>query len=212
MNFAWVILAVLGLLWFVKGAASEVFQQEVKTRLLHLPNTLITLAAMRLPKEIRDDIAAEWLGELASVLRDAEGLPLTQLLRGLQYAMGLFRAASGIARDLADEERIKAARSPTGNLLSDLAIATTSLVGYRGPTACVAAGITYRQLDYWARTGLIEPSIRSSAKSGSSRLYSARDIVMLKLVKRFLDTGIPLTELSAAVTYLSSRDVADSPG
>ncbi|MGB3828623.1 MAG: MerR family transcriptional regulator, partial [Ornithinimicrobium sp.] len=25
--------------------------------------------------------------------------------------------------------------------------------GYRGPTACGAAGVTYRQLDYWARTG-----------------------------------------------------------
>ena len=28
-------------------------------------------------------------------------------------------------------------------------------VGYRGPTACAAAGITYRQLDYWARTALV---------------------------------------------------------
>ena len=43
-------------------------------------------------------------------------------------------------------------------------------VGYRGPTACAAAGITYRQLDYWARTGLVEPSVRAAHGSGSQRL------------------------------------------
>ena len=56
--------------------------------------------------------------------------------------------------------------------------------GYRGPTAQRAAGITYRQLDYWARTGLVEPSIRSAAGSGSQRLYSFRDVLVLKVVKR----------------------------
>ena len=44
-------------------------------------------------------------------------------------------------------------------------------IGYRGPTACAAAGITYRQLDYWARTGLVEPSVRAAHGSGSQRLY-----------------------------------------
>src|SRR5690625_5427950 len=53
-------------------------------------------------------------------------------------------------------------------------------IGYRGPTACSAAGITYRQLDYWARTGLVQPSVRSAAGSGSQRLYSFRDILVLK--------------------------------
>lgn len=207
MNFAWVILAVLGMLWLVKGAASEMFQEEVKTRLEHLPNTAIRLAAMRLPKEVRDDIAAEWRGELASVLHDTDGLPLTRLLRGLQYAVGLFSAASGIVRDLADEERIEAEWDSARNLLPDLVITSRSLVGYRGATACAAAGITYRQLDYWARAGLIEPSIGSSTESSSSRLYSARDIVMLKVVKRLLDTGISLMQLSAATSHLSSRDI-----
>ena len=51
--------------------------------------------------------------------------------------------------------------------------------GYRGPTACNAAGITYRQLDYWARTGLVEPSVRGAHGSGSQRLYSFRDILVL---------------------------------
>ena len=62
-------------------------------------------------------------------------------------------------------------------------------IGYRGPTACSAAGITYRQLDYWARTGLVEPSVRAAHGSGSQRLYSFRDILVLKVVKRLLDTG-----------------------
>ena len=65
---------------------------------------------------------------------------------------------------------------------------SSSEVGYRGATACVAAGITYRQLDYWARTGLVEPSIKSATGSGSQRLYGFRDILVLKIVKRLLDT------------------------
>jgi DNA-binding transcriptional MerR regulator len=82
-------------------------------------------------------------------------------------------------------------------------------VGYRGPTACSAAGITYRQLDYWARTGLVEPSVRAARGSGSQRLYSFRDILVLKVVKRLLDTGISLQQIRAAVQHLRDRGSAD---
>jgi DNA-binding transcriptional MerR regulator len=82
-------------------------------------------------------------------------------------------------------------------------------LGYRGPTACAAAGITYRQLDYWARTALVEPSVRPAAGSGSQRLYSFRDILVLKVVKRLLDTGISLQQIRAAVTHLRERGSAD---
>ncbi|MEO3977407.1 MerR family transcriptional regulator [Streptomyces sp. CAU 1734] len=82
-------------------------------------------------------------------------------------------------------------------------------VGYRGPTACAAAGITYRQLDYWARTGLVEPSVRSACGSGTQRLYSLRDVVVLKIVKRFLDTGVALQNIRAAVLHLRARGCAD---
>jgi DNA-binding transcriptional MerR regulator len=81
--------------------------------------------------------------------------------------------------------------------------------GYRGPTACRAAGITYRQLDYWARTGLVEPSIRPAHGSGSQRLYSFQDILVLKVVKRLLDTGVSLQQIRAAVQHLRDRGVAD---
>jgi DNA-binding transcriptional MerR regulator len=82
-------------------------------------------------------------------------------------------------------------------------------VGYRGNTACTAAGISYRQLDYWARTGLVEPSVRAAHGSGTQRLYSFRDILVLKVVKRLLDTGISLQQIRAAVQFLSVRGSSD---
>jgi DNA-binding transcriptional MerR regulator len=79
--------------------------------------------------------------------------------------------------------------------------------GYRGPAACKAAGITYRQLDYWARTGLVEPSVRSASGSGSQRLYGFRDILVLKVVKRLLDTGVSLQQIRMAITSLRQAGV-----
>jgi len=92
-----------------------------------------------------------------------------------------------------------------GDTLPDLDTDT----GYRGPTACRAAGITYRQLDYWARTGLVEPSIRPASGSGTQRLYSFRDILVLKVVKRLLDTGVSLQQIRSAVEHLRDRGVDD---
>src|SRR5947207_15166295 len=83
------------------------------------------------------------------------------------------------------------------------------LVGYRGVMACHAAGISYRQLDYWARTGLVVPSIRPAAGSGTQRLYSFRDIVVLKVVKRLLDAGVSLQNIRRAIEQLRSRGVDD---
>jgi DNA-binding transcriptional MerR regulator len=82
-------------------------------------------------------------------------------------------------------------------------------VGYRGPVACAAAGISYRQLDYWARTGLVEPTVRAAAGSGSQRLYGFRDILVLKVVKRLLDTGVSLQNIRAAVQHLRERGIDD---
>ncbi|MGQ0624954.1 MAG: MerR family transcriptional regulator [Sporichthyaceae bacterium] len=82
-------------------------------------------------------------------------------------------------------------------------------VGFRGPTACSAAGITYRQLDYWARTGLVEPSIRPATGSGTQRLYGFRDILVLKIVKRLLDAGVSLQQIRQAVSHLAERGVSD---
>jgi DNA-binding transcriptional MerR regulator len=75
-------------------------------------------------------------------------------------------------------------------------------VGYRGVTACKAADITYRQLDYWARTGLVVPSVRDASGSGTQRLYSFRDIVVLKVVKRLLNAGVSLQNIRKAIETL----------
>jgi DNA-binding transcriptional MerR regulator len=96
-----------------------------------------------------------------------------------------------------------------GLLFGDDLTAHPENVGYRGPTACAAAGITYRQLDYWARTALVEPSVRAAHGSGSQRLYSFRDILVLKVVKRLLDTGISLQQIRAAVNHLRDRGTSD---
>ena len=82
-------------------------------------------------------------------------------------------------------------------------------VGYRGPTACNAAGITYRQLDYWARTGLVEPTVRTAGGSGTQRLYSFRDILLLKVIKRLLDAGVSLQQIRTAVHHLRERGTDD---
>ncbi len=85
-------------------------------------------------------------------------------------------------------------------------------VGYRGVTACHAVGISYRQLDYWARTGLVVPSVRDASGSGTSRLYSFRDLVVLKVVKRLLDAGVSLQNIRKAIEALRSRGVEDLAG
>jgi DNA-binding transcriptional MerR regulator len=82
-------------------------------------------------------------------------------------------------------------------------------LGFRGPVACSAAGITYRQLDYWARTGLVVPEIRGAAGSGTQRLYSFRDILILKVIKRLIDAGISLQQIRTAIEHLRARGVDD---
>lgn len=82
-------------------------------------------------------------------------------------------------------------------------------LGFRGPVACKAAGITYRQLDYWARTNLVIPGIRGAEGSGTQRLYSFRDILMLKVIKRLIDAGISLQQIRVAIDHLRERGVED---
>ena len=77
--------------------------------------------------------------------------------------------------------------------------------GYRGPQVCKFVGITYRQLDYWARTKLVEPGIRPAEGSGSQRLYSFTDIVHLKIIKSLLDAGVSLQQTRKAVDYLRTE-------
>jgi len=81
--------------------------------------------------------------------------------------------------------------------------------GYRGAVAARAAGITYRQLDYWARTELVVPTVRGASGSGTQRLYGFRDVLVLKLVKRLLDTGISLQQIRTAMGQLREAGISD---
>ena len=112
-------------------------------------------------------------------------------------------SAAGTGRDAA---------APDGGAQSELfdrGAPAEGEVGYRGVTACHAAGITYRQLDYWARTSLVVPSIRDASGSGTQRLYSFRDIVVIKVVKRLLDAGVSLQNIRRAIDTLRSHGVDD---
>jgi DNA-binding transcriptional MerR regulator len=107
-----------------------------------------------------------------------------------------------------EKQPVEVATGEQGELFPDNSL-PDELVGYRGPAACQIAGITYRQLDYWARTKLVAPSIRTAHGSGSQRLYSFKDILVLKVVKRLLDTGVSLQNIRVAVEHLRVRGVRD---
>lgn len=74
--------------------------------------------------------------------------------------------------------------------------------GFRGPQVCTIVGITYRQLDYWARTDLIRPSLADAAGSGTKRRYSYGDLLELKVIKSLLDAGVALQSARKAIEYL----------
>lgn len=74
--------------------------------------------------------------------------------------------------------------------------------GFRGPQVCKLVGISYRQLDYWARTDLIRPSLCDAQGSGTQRLYSYRDLVALKVIKSLVDSGVSLQTARKAMDYL----------
>jgi DNA-binding transcriptional MerR regulator len=78
--------------------------------------------------------------------------------------------------------------------------------GFRVPEVCRIVGITYRQLDYWARTDLVTPSVRDASGSGTQRLYSFQDLVTLRVIKSLLDTGVSLQRVRKAVEHLQTMD------
>jgi DNA-binding transcriptional MerR regulator len=81
--------------------------------------------------------------------------------------------------------------------------------GYRVPDVVRIVGISYRQLDYWARTGLVRPSVQDAHGSGTQRLYSFQDLALLKLIKRMLDSGVSLQQIRKAWGTL--RELKEPP-
>lgn len=132
---------------------------------------------------------------------------------GLQ---GIFSIGSGsipleafVSENQTDKHQVAGHRNSQlqTSLFNELELPLTpSDLGYRGPTACAAAGITYRQLDYWARTGLVVPTIQGAQGSGSHRLYGFRDILILRIVKRLIDTGVSLPNIRIAAEHLNKSE------
>jgi DNA-binding transcriptional MerR regulator len=85
-----------------------------------------------------------------------------------------------------------------------MAMATTDgrEQGFSGQKTAEIVGITYRQLDYWARTDLVRPSLVDAAGSGSRRRYSYRDLLELRVIKSLLDAGIRLETVRDVFSYL----------
>jgi DNA-binding transcriptional MerR regulator len=81
-------------------------------------------------------------------------------------------------------------------------VSATQVGGYSGPQVCGLVGITYRQLDYWARTGLLQPSVAKAKGSGSRRVYAYSDVLELKVIKQLLDAGVSLQSARRAVESL----------
>ena len=85
--------------------------------------------------------------------------------------------------------------------------------GFSGKRTAEVVGITYRQLDYWARTDLVRPSLADAAGSGSRRRYSYQDLLELKVIKTLLDSGIRLELVREVFSYLREHlgtDVASA--
>ena len=77
--------------------------------------------------------------------------------------------------------------------------------GYSAKLTADVVGITYRQLDYWARTGLLVPSLARATGSGSRRQYSYGNLLELKVIKRLLDAGIKLEKVRSIFEYMRSE-------
>jgi DNA-binding transcriptional MerR regulator len=88
-------------------------------------------------------------------------------------------------------------------------MSTSVTAGFSGPMVCRLAGVTYRQLDYWARTGLVTPSITPATGSGSKREYSYGDVLEVKVIKSLLDSGLSLARARQAVSCLRTSLGAD---
>ena len=193
-------------------ALGDLLSEEIRGRLDRAPHLILRLAARRLPPGLRDENLVGWKADLYEYLRGAEATPVTRLWRGMRCAFGALTSTGAIIQafeanrsktTVAEEKRVP---------VTDSRLSLVEAVGYRGVTASHVAGVSDRQLEYWARTTLVVPSIRDASGSGTQCLYSFRDLVVLKVVKRLLDAGVSLQNIRKAIETLRWRGVEDLAG
>jgi len=119
---------------------------------------------------------------------------------------------NGERESMSDQDFNAPEAAYSDTLFSDDLPATDSRSGYRGTSAAKAVGISYRQLDYWDRTALVQPSVRGASGSGTQRLYSFRDVLVLKLVKSLLDIGVSLQQIRTAIEELRASGINELAG
>ena len=90
----------------------------------------------------------------------------------------------------------------SGDLRKDVRMTSLGSSGFSGARAAEIVGITYRQLDYWARTDLVRPTLTDATGSGSRRRYSYTDLLELRVIKSLLDAGIRLESVREVFSYL----------
>ncbi|MER3395169.1 MAG: MerR family transcriptional regulator [Acidimicrobiia bacterium] len=83
------------------------------------------------------------------------------------------------------------------------------LGAFRAPEVCEVAGVTYRQLDYWSRTGLVKPGIKDASGSGTRRLYSFKDLVLIRAIKGLIEAGMSLQKIREAIDYVRGAMTED---
>jgi hypothetical protein len=183
VSVTWAVLLALALLgtWLVRSAITaitQMCQEEMRTRLSRLPNALIRLATSRLPAHARADLADEWQAELAFVLTGTAGLPLTRLLRGTRYAIGLLWVSHGIARELSGSDQ------PTADRDATVASTVQEVTGLFGIGEVLAQlrpefpDATVSRIRFLESEGLIQP-----ARSPSGyRRFNASDVARLRYI------------------------------
>jgi hypothetical protein len=173
-----VALAPLGI-WLVLNAITPIYQEEMRTRLSRLPNALIRLAASRLPPNARADAADEWQAELAFMLSGTAGLPVTRLLRGTRYALGLLRVSRSIARELSASDQPAADReTPAASPVQE--VTRFGIGALISQLANEFPNVRESKIRFLEAEGLIKPTRTLEGY----RTFSASDVERLRFILR----------------------------
>jgi hypothetical protein len=140
MSWSWVVFLLIGGAagWVAKAVVGRMIEEEPATRLGRIPFAILSLAAARLPRDLRNHLAAEWRTELQFILRKTDGRPLTRLRRGSRYAIGLLISAPAVADGLRGDTR--------------RALHATRLIGAAAAISC-AAWVSILSYDCLSVTG-----------------------------------------------------------
>jgi DNA-binding transcriptional MerR regulator len=160
-----------------------------------LAKKVVRRRARRLPSPYCERYEVEWTAEIEAMGENAGiGALIFAVVSGFR-AKEMATIADQAATDATQDDRLQLPHNAEN-------VARVLERGFRGPTVCRLVGISYRQLDYWARTGLVTPSVQAADGSGTHRLYGFTDLVELRIIKSLLDAQVSLQRIREAIRYL----------